>query len=1356
MSRLQEFIKDQLDKRKQDYLSSPEYLIEHYNSEKENVEAYNKRQLLEMLQNADDASETARDKKVLIRLSDHQLIIANNGEPFNEEGIRSIIYSHISPKSEQLNKIGHKGLGFRSILSWAEEVTIQSGGASLAFSETIARDFLKRLFKDSPKTEQIIRNRTKVKFPIATLRIPKLLDAEANVDELYDTVISIHLKPSIVDDVQQQILTIINKETLVFLNHLETIEIESPSQNIIYRKNYENEKRTIVTVESICPSDNGVESRSWNIRRKTGMHKNKNYELAIAWNKDLDDSENELFSYFKTEVSFPFPALVHGTFELSPDRKKLNDDTEGHNKFLVGELSGLLIESALEIASGRTKADFGPLKLLNIDFDAIDTVLKGFNFKEMLLQRIKESCLFPSVNGNYFPYSNQPVYYSYPVSDLLSGDDVKDLMPHCDEPSLVSFLRNLTVFHYEFETFISIIAVRLTAISHASLSRLYYHLLTYPAYQERIMEGLSIEKLPLLLLDASNYPIPWDAHIFLQPDSNKVFLLPETINVRFVNPTVIQHLLNEFKNPDIDFVADKLKPFEVKKYSFSEVAQAMIQHYGAKKEITPAEIKDLHQHLFDVFQREDRGKALVPELPSELMVPAISLNGKPGDTRKMYLGSDYGYLLMEKLFSFDKSVILALPESFGLGNEQLDDVINYFKWLGVAVLPRYSLVELPTTTTDYSIYKEHLLRNYDYRKLTDYGEKYAGYDQLARDLFRVPSIVVGCFDRMEKILSSVKPEIIFEWIKKDPRLKKTLEEDIETLPGALARLDIRGTRFLRTIRGSNFPSYTRWLFANSPWLPTERGNKKVSPEKCCLSKTITSEFSPFVEKPALNISKIADFLDIPESTVENYLVIAGVHREISSFSVGSLYDMLLALPRTDKEGEKARRIYREIISNFDEKKVDINHPSYHTFITEGEIFCQEGSVFGYRKVTEVYYLPSKTYGSNVLKLFPLAEIDSKQGTQKIEKLFGVTRLKGIRFDIARTPVISPLNHEFSNEIERFKALVYVLRMSRDTRHEILNRLKRAKINLVVELVATFTHNGVTKDYEAEFFDYIETGKRNSFYISVPTGLRSLSELRDSDQFCQSISEIFTSLIETEEYKDFIHDLYSRPEYKREPRILFFLGREDNADIRQARSKLDISDDIRLLFWRAFSLAAGKSLNARIIGEHELLEFLTTKLKLDRERIRIFSSEDFYSDPGEMPNLEQLYHLFTEYDADPQIFARHFSGIDFSILFTNKLEDLKNQYSDEFSWQLYRYLSSRSLEEKVTYFDKRDAYDDLEYNPSDGFLKDISSYFLSKIEQSFSITLKNEPVSFSCDHNIEESLSLLRSKKVVIPAPLLIQ
>ena len=48
----------------------------------------------------------------------------------------------------------------------------------------------------------------------------------------------LNLKDDIIDDVQTQINSIINKETLIFLNHIEIIEIDTPDKRIIYKNTF--------------------------------------------------------------------------------------------------------------------------------------------------------------------------------------------------------------------------------------------------------------------------------------------------------------------------------------------------------------------------------------------------------------------------------------------------------------------------------------------------------------------------------------------------------------------------------------------------------------------------------------------------------------------------------------------------------------------------------------------------------------------------------------------------------------------------------------------------------------------------------------------------------------------------------------------------------------------------------------------------------------------------------------------------------------------------------------------------------------------------------------------------------------
>src|SRR5690606_33927729 len=90
-------------------------IISDYHAEKQIAESYNGRQLLELLQNADDAGTD----EVLIDLNSEKgiLRIANNGTPFDISGVQSLMLAYKSSKNKR-HYIGNKGLGFRSVLNW--------------------------------------------------------------------------------------------------------------------------------------------------------------------------------------------------------------------------------------------------------------------------------------------------------------------------------------------------------------------------------------------------------------------------------------------------------------------------------------------------------------------------------------------------------------------------------------------------------------------------------------------------------------------------------------------------------------------------------------------------------------------------------------------------------------------------------------------------------------------------------------------------------------------------------------------------------------------------------------------------------------------------------------------------------------------------------------------------------------------------------------------------------------------------------------------------------------------------------------------------------------------------------------
>ncbi|MBA3990984.1 MAG: hypothetical protein H0X54_08100, partial [Propionibacteriales bacterium] len=118
------------------YRESLGRLQEDVSQESQVAHDYRGRLVYELLQNADDslAGIAASDDRVLFKLTDHELWVANTGRAFTEADVRGLCGLGASSKAVSSGpkraSIGHKGLGFKSVL----EIT----DAPEAYSETVA------------------------------------------------------------------------------------------------------------------------------------------------------------------------------------------------------------------------------------------------------------------------------------------------------------------------------------------------------------------------------------------------------------------------------------------------------------------------------------------------------------------------------------------------------------------------------------------------------------------------------------------------------------------------------------------------------------------------------------------------------------------------------------------------------------------------------------------------------------------------------------------------------------------------------------------------------------------------------------------------------------------------------------------------------------------------------------------------------------------------------------------------------------------------------------------------------------------------------------------------------------------
>lgn len=130
---LSEVVWEQTDVCLKVYDDDPSRVLQDANNERRISEGgYANRQLEELVQNAVDASLRGGGR-IEVLLTREALYVANDGEPFDADGVRALMASDISGKDDA--RIGKFGIGFKSILRISETPKILSRSVSFGFDK---------------------------------------------------------------------------------------------------------------------------------------------------------------------------------------------------------------------------------------------------------------------------------------------------------------------------------------------------------------------------------------------------------------------------------------------------------------------------------------------------------------------------------------------------------------------------------------------------------------------------------------------------------------------------------------------------------------------------------------------------------------------------------------------------------------------------------------------------------------------------------------------------------------------------------------------------------------------------------------------------------------------------------------------------------------------------------------------------------------------------------------------------------------------------------------------------------------------------------------------------------------------
>lgn len=402
-------------------------ILQDLNSECGNMTDYCGRVIYELLQNADDATST----KVQIEWDkgERTIKVKNDGDnPFSEKGFTAIIYSSMSTKQQDPDTTGSKGIGFRSVLNWAENLHIYSNGIHLNFNEditcqkwkeiiqswesytSISSEEKKNFINDCEQTAKF-HNR---KCPLPIMSVPSITVDDRN--DSWTTVIEIKCKEEALKQIEEQINNL-NERILVFLRHIEEIEITG-----IKTLKSNLHSTAFSEIEDGLTFHNFILNNvRWHKISKDGM------AMAYSLEEEIDIRTNYLYTYFPTLVQVGLPCLIQAEFDLLQSREGLQRNER--NQKVQEELSNFLLQAAEKIAQKKMFGDdyWFPYKLVFPDTNIIGNV-QITELLENLRMNAKGRIIYPNINKE-FKIWVETLFYSNQLAEFIQNNNLSECFP---------------------------------------------------------------------------------------------------------------------------------------------------------------------------------------------------------------------------------------------------------------------------------------------------------------------------------------------------------------------------------------------------------------------------------------------------------------------------------------------------------------------------------------------------------------------------------------------------------------------------------------------------------------------------------------------------------------------------------------------------------------------------------------------------------------------------------------------------------------------------------------------------------------------------------------------------------------
>lgn len=1277
-------IQEELEKIRRKYLDSAEEIVSGYNRECSLSKDYEGRQMFELLQNADDESANSSGE-VLITFDGKTLSVSNTGNPFTFRGVKSLLYPNASPKRIHANKIGCKGLGFRSILSWAKSVTVASKDFTIRFSKEYASEFLKSILKEKPELVPEIRALTLDECPIATLTCPHVL-SKSQLIPGFSTSIIIECKEELANVIESQI-TSLQFEELVFLPNLKKIEIHCNNYNKEFFKIVEGNE---VIVETIDKNTGAEECASWTLYKKRGIvfdenGKEKDYEFIIAYDPDDRHQGEVLYSYFKTDVKLGFPALIHGTFDLTSDRNSLQKQSYV-NQQLIPIFADFLVQTAVSISESQHGCNYDPLKL--IITSEIDYILSSvFKFDIILKEKAREKKILPSISGEYVSIAEAPKYSDERFSSVLNPKVFSNLLKATDDVGIKKYLKNdLGIGFYSYEDFCGLLNDSLSDYSIEQKAIL--AVLINKEY--RYITSSSI--FPHLLVERNGNSIIDTSKVYPLPTEEQVIELPSWVDIKFLSPEMEKYLADELGiGNNRRGLAQTLARYNLEEYSFPRLLRGVVSQEEEK--ITSKEIcSDILNWLWGYYDQEDRQQI------SDVRVKIICRDGEIRFARDCYIGREYGNELGERLVSLFSNNFVSFDE-LGLSCKDPVTIIGFLEWLGVSRYPRLIQKTLENEEKDNFVgvcYPLYVQRD--------------GYYYNRSEFSNITSVCVGYFEHFDIILERANFNDILAWFLIDDDIKIRLQCETEeknifsSIEGWPAYKQDK-----RKVTPERIKSYVRYYLSKIKWVPNATGLKEI-PTQCCFED---NGLDPYIIVPAIDYAYLKDVVGRNcKKDIDAILSRLGIADTFQELEKSVIYTSLLRLPELDPGCNKGKMLYRKMIrEGLSPEEYQKGNLAYNKFIATGSVLVKKNGIKQYAAISEARYADKKVFSEEILKKFSMLDADSRSGEEKIKKLFGVSPLKCENIEPDGEPTIHPLDEEFKKEYLRFLPFVYACRMELKNSSIDFRRLKSSKIVLCSKISIRYIFDKTVQSTQLGEYETVYLRKSNTAYICVPQKAISFDELKRVLEFGDAVAELITAILDVNEDKEFYRDLFRENMRVREAKMRIDKGDENLELLTEARKRFDTEVNLRDEFW--MTIAGIMKLPE---SEEDTADKIMDLLGFSAD----FDSGINFDDLSDLGNAGFIITVFTQLNIDLIKFnsiAAH--PIDITKYWKRKLKE--KMASFQLRYQAYLMDEFKDDEQCVELYDQHlEEYEFLEPTIENSVSLDIDSLFEHEIGVSFDV------------------------------------